>query len=150
MASQRLKTKTVKSDGTSSREPFDIEIIDPQTGNRILDEHKRPCVVVVALPMEQEEWRAILKSTETTGQDELTGQIVRRSDYETAVDILCVRSIQSWKGIDGADDKPLVCNDATKARLPVEVKQQVWRKVLGAEVVAEIQIASFREPAGVS
>lgn len=150
MASQRLKTRQIKSDGSANTEPFDIEIVDPMTGERILDEKKQPCVVVTAKPMGQDEWQAILKSTERVERDDLTGQMVAKVDNEQAISELCRRSILDWQGIDGADDQPLVCNELTKPLLPVAVKRQVMFKVLGAEVVAAVDRASFREPAAVS
>lgn len=150
MASQRLKMRTMKSDGSKSSEPFDIEIVHPETGERILDEKKEPCVVVNVRPMLIDEWRGILKSKETVGKDDLTGQVQRQQNFEEAVDELCIRCINTWRGLDGADDQPLVCNNSTKPHLPAPVKNQIWRRVLGAEVVAAVDRSSFREPADLS
>lgn len=147
MAKLRLKSRTVKSDGSSSEAPFDIEILHPETGMRILDEKGEPCVIVQARPMGQDEWRVILAEHETIETDKITGQPTRRQDWEAAVDELCRRCIIDWRGIDGADDEPLVCTVETKPKLPIPVKRQVWQAVLGAQVVAAVDSASFRQPA---
>ena len=145
MASLRLRTMQIKSDGTPNDQPFDVEIVNPDTGERILDEKKQPCVVVSVKPMGQAEWREILKQFESFEQDEMTGQTVRRQDFEGAVNELCRRNISGWKGLDGADDKPLVCNDVVKPLLPAPIKTQVYQAILGAKVVAAVDRASFRE-----
>jgi hypothetical protein len=146
----RLKTHGVRSDGTATNDPFDLEVRHPDTGERILDEQGKPCVVITMRPMPPDEWRAILADHEKIERDDLTGQTVRKVDHEAAVEELVCRCVLNWRGFDGADDRPLQCVDLAKRALDARIKQQVWRAALGAEVVAAVDRASFREPENVA
>lgn len=137
-----LRVTTLETDGTISHEAIDVEIYDPITNRRILDDSGRPCVVVHALPVARHEHLAILRSYETI----VDGKPV--VDEDAATNDLLRRKIVSWKGLLSRSGDPLPCTDAIKALLPDTIKVRVVAAILGTEVVSSE--ASFREPAGVA
>lgn len=137
-----LRLTTIETDGSTSVEPIDVELCDPITNQRVLDEHGKPCVVISACPVGKHEHLAILRSYERI----VNGKPV--VDEEAATNDLLRRKIVSWTGLLSRSGEPLPCTDAIKVLLPDTIKARVMAAILGAEVVS--LEASFREPAGVA
>lgn len=142
-----LKLHTVNSDGTKVKETtVDVEIKDPDTQARVLDEQGQPCVVVTILPCSQSEWRAIMRKHTEKQLNRSTRSMEEVVDDVAAEHELLRTKIVTWRGFVGADDKPLVCNDATKVELDPRVKNTIVNRILGSEVV-EAKADSFRQSA---
>jgi hypothetical protein len=137
-----MRLTTIETDGTTSLEPVDVELYDPITNGRVLDEHGQPCVVVKAMPVGRHEHLAILRSYERI----VDGKPV--VDEEAATNDLLRRKIVSWKGLLSRSGQPLPCTDTIKVLLPDTIKTRVMAAILGTEVVSSE--ASFRELAALA
>lgn len=94
--------------------------------------------------MPEDERRAIVAAHTRLEKDPNGGRgLFEFTDVKAANDEIFCKCVKRWSGIAGADDKPLVCNDATKLLLDATYRAQITRKIFGAEVV-EVLAASFR------
>lgn len=139
-----LKLHTVNSDGsTNDRSQVVVAVRHPDTGLPMEG------VTVTVRPATQREWREIQRRHTRKERNPATRAFEPVTDDLAATDELLSRSILSWAGIVGADDKPLPVVPAAVERLDPRVKLQCFEAIMGAEYSdpPEVRDASFREPA---
>jgi hypothetical protein len=66
-----------------------------------------------------------------------------RTDWTAVQDTLMLYTIRSWRGLVGADDKPLECVDDAKVALPGDLKNELIQRAMQGEAV-DLTAASFR------
>lgn len=140
-----LRLVTINSDAsTVPRATRTVALLHPDT-TRYLDG-----VEAVVRMLEPDE----LKRLED--KHRLPQKTVKGVEWKTDVDALMlemlVTAVESWRGILGADNKPMrLCPAALKALDPLNKSHLAAVAKTPAEVVdAEVVDASFREPAGVA
>jgi hypothetical protein len=139
-----LRLARVNGNGTEMPETVTLVLKNPVTGDPILNDDGTPAVFVTLKPMTEEQRKAIVGSHTTTEKDPNGGRgLFEKTDADAANDEILDRSIVSWEGIAGADDRPLVCTPGTKRLLDGYIKAQITKKLFGSEVV-EVLAASFR------
>jgi hypothetical protein len=133
-----LRLNRVKSDGTPASADVPLTLKDPATGDPLEG-------VVVYLQMLSEDERKAIVETHTRLEKDPNGGrgLFEFTDVRAANDEIYCKTITRWEGIVGADDRPLVCTDATKLVLDAAIRAQVMKKAFGAEVV-EVVAESFR------
>jgi len=138
-----LKIRTHQGDGAASAATFDVVILHPTTGEPMED------VVITCRAVSKARVREIHQSFQERVPEPTMRSMVMRykpNGLDDAMDAALGEAVVSWRGIVGADDRPLVCTPATVAALDDRTKAQLVMAVFGAEVVDQ---ASFREPADV-
>lgn len=142
-----LRMNNVRSDGRTNTELVPLVVRHPVTREEIRNDDGTPAVVIDLQPISDEEHEAILKAHTSLQRAEGGGrQLFPVVDGAAVTAAILRRGIVAWRGLVGADDRPLVCTDQTKPLLDDAVRNQVLRKLFGGEVV-EITAESFREPA---
>lgn len=133
-----LRLNRVNGNGSAVDTALRLTLRDPATNEEIEG------VVAVLHPMGEDERRAIVATHTKLEKDPSGGKgLYEFTDLRAANDEIFCRSIVTWEGIAGADDRPLVCTDATKLLLDASLRAQINRKLFGAEAV-EVLAASFR------
>lgn len=133
-----LRLNRVNSNGSAVDTAIRLTLKDPITNEDLEG------VVVVLDPMTEDERRAIVAAHTNKEKDPSGGRgLFEFTDVKAANDEIFCKSIASWEGIAGADDRPLVCTDQTKLLLDATIRAQINRKLFGAEAV-EVLAESFR------
>lgn len=141
-----LRLLSVNSDRTAVPEPTrTVTLVHPNTGKELEG------VAVVVRILSDEAHKAIEKEhrePQKDGRGAVTGWTIHR---ERVVDDVLRRSMMSWTGIVGADNRPVPLCGATIAALDDLNKSHIYSlcltrtDLIDAAVVEE----SFREPDGV-
>lgn len=149
-----LKLQNVRGDGTPSAEAFSFyPDVDPKTGKPYVDEQGAPAIVVMLRTLSREQYRAIVKQhtqhTVTGASANGTGALMQEKvDWDSVNADAAAAAIVGWKGFVGADDKPLVCIEATKRAIDDGLRTAIINSAMYAQPV-EVTAESFREPARV-
>jgi len=145
-----FRVQQVLGDGTPAGDrtfPFHPDL-DPKTGKPYCDAEGRPFVEIQLRPVSKAQYREIVKA-HTTAVPTGAGQMEERIDWVSVNEDVAVYAIVGWRGIVGADDRPLLCIDGTKRVLDVDLLARIRDRAVYAQP-AEVTAASFREPALVS
>ncbi len=132
-----MKIRTVSSDGSVQDGAFVFEVMDKDGTSY------DPSCLVTCRPILGKERREIEKESERWVNGPRGKGKQREVDNDAAAELVVIRAVISWEGIDGSDDKPLPCNASTKTHLPPHVKAQIIARVLDTEDTASVH--SFRE-----
>jgi hypothetical protein len=139
-----LQLARVTGDGQPVKGPMILVLRDPATNALLVDEAGTPEVFMSLRSIPEEERKAVIAEFTTLEKDPQGGKgLFELTDYKAANEELLDRAILSWEGFAGADDRPLVCTRATKLLLEANIRNEVWKKVFGAEV-REVLAESFR------
>lgn len=138
-----MKLRSVNADGSQNTETeFDLDLVDP-------DGRPYEYPVSVRCRMVPEQVRKDFERKGATWvKNQHTRGMVQQVDWQEVTNLTVCWAVLSWEGVFGADDKPLVCTDATKRELPNHAKLQIVERVATTEA-ARATAASFREPASV-
>lgn len=139
-----LRLNRVNGDGRPRTGLIDLVVKDPVTGEELREPDGSPAVVLKLHPMLDDERAAIVKTHTRLERDPGGGRgLFEFTDQSAVADEIMCKAIDSWDGLVGADDRPLVCTDQTKVLLDAFLRVQVTRKLFGAEAV-EVLAESFR------
>lgn len=142
-----LRMHSVLSDGQPNPDAIiEHTLVDPDTGRPYAGDDGQPSVVIVLRPLSHDEWRRIVRKHTQRLPNKRTRAMEEVTDWDAVQDDATSRVILSWRGILGADDKPLVCNDDTKRALDGELKNELVARAMRPEGV-DASDESFREPA---
>lgn len=138
-----LRINSVTSDGKKNDQPILCVLRDPRTGEELRHDDGSPAVYIECRTIDKAEHEAVLQ--EHTRLERAPGgkQLAEFTDARKAEDDLLRRGIVRWHGLIGADDRPLVCTDATKVLLDAFIRNAVMRKLFGLEA-AEVAPDTFR------
>jgi hypothetical protein len=144
-----LRLNRINGDGTPRQTLIDLVVKDPVSGAELREADGTPAVVIHLRPMSDDERSKIVADGTRLEKDPQGGRgLYELVDQAKVAHEIMRRSIQSWDGLVGSDDRPLVCTDQTKVLLDAFLQAQITRKLFGAEV-AEVLAESFRESADV-
>jgi len=140
-----FKINTVNSDGTDADQDklIDFEVIDPSTSKPFRGENGDPSVVITLRPISQGKYREVTADHTERLLNKKSRAMEEVTDWDAVQDDLVIWAIQSWKGIIGADDKPLQCVLDAKLGLPGDLKNELIQRALQGEAVDQ-SAASFR------
>ena len=125
---------------------IEFQVIDPNTRKPFKDEDGNPSVVIMLKPISPKKYRKVV-SDHTERIPARKGQPPSEdTDWDAVQDSLVVYCVESWKGLIGADDKPLECVSDVKIALPGDLKNDIVERALKGEAV-EVAAASFRQSA---
>lgn len=136
-----FKINTLNSDGTEADHLLEFRVTD-EKGKLYLDDEGQPAIVVMLKPISQGKYRQVVHE-HTERIPARKGQPPREeTDWDKVQDALVAFAVQSWKGIVGADDKPLQCVLDAKLGLPGDLKNELVSRAMQGEAVDPA--ASFR------
>lgn len=140
-----LRLNSVTSAGALTSGVITLVLKDPASGEELRDpDTGEPDVVVFLKPVTDQERREVVKQFTTLEKDPNGGRaLVEVVDQTEVTNEIMRRAIDSWDGIAGSDDRPLVCTAATKALLDGYIKAQISRKLFSAEAV-QVAATAFR------
>jgi hypothetical protein len=142
-----FRITSVNGDGTDANTLIEFEVIDPGTSRPFVDEHGAPSVVITLKPVSPTKYRQIVGDHTERMLNKRTRQMEDVTDWDAVQDALCVYAVQAWRGLIGADDKPLDCCYDAKVGLPGDLKNDIVQRAMQGESVDPE--ASFRTAAGV-
>lgn len=138
---RQFKIHSLNSDGTETDRSIEFEVIDPST-NKPFVENGKPSVIIMMRPISPSKYREVVSDHTERVLNRKTRAMEDQTDWDAVQDALTVYAVQSWRGIIGADDKPLDCVHDAKLGLPGDLKNElVQRAMQGASVDTE---QSFR------
>jgi hypothetical protein len=142
-----FKINAVNSDGSEIAKDKTIEfvVVDASTSKPFVGEDGQPSVVLTLKPISQSKYRQIVNERTERLLNKKTRQMEDATDWDKVQDDLVSFSIQSWKGLVGADDQPLQCVLDAKLALPGDLKNELVSRAMQGESVDSQ--ASFRQPA---
>ncbi len=140
---RQFKLHAVNSDGSESDELIQYEVIDPETSKRFEDDKGEASVVITLRPISQAKYRQVEADFTKRVLSKKTRQMEERTDWTAVQDTLMLYTIRSWRGLIGADDKPLECVDDAKVALPGDLKNELIQRAMQGEAV-DLTAASFR------
>jgi hypothetical protein len=120
-------------------------VVDASTSKPFVGEDGQPSVVLTLKPISQSKYRQIVNDRTERLLNKKTRQMEDSTDWDKVQDDLVSFSIQSWKGLVGADDQPLQCVLDAKLALPGDLKNELVSRAMQGESVDSQ--ASFRQPA---
>jgi hypothetical protein len=139
-----LRLSRVNGDGKSAPTTLTLVLKDPATGEELVAADGTPEVFLTLEPISEEDRKAIIFEHRRLEKDPAGGkQLYEFIDLQAANDAIFCRVVKGWSGLAGADDRPLVCTDATKLLLDHTIRGQVNKKIFGTEAV-EVLAESFR------
>lgn len=141
-----FKVNAVNSDGTAveAERLIEYEVIDASTNKPFLGEDGKPSVVITLKPISQSRYRAMVADRTERVLNKRTRAMEDQTDWDGVQDDLVAYAVQTWRGILGADDKPLQCVLDAKLGLPGDLKNDIVQRALQGEGV---DAASFRTTA---
>jgi hypothetical protein len=141
------KLHAINSDGSETEEkliPFIFT--DPATGNPYLDAQGEPEIVVYLRPISPSKSREVERDHTRRQLNKQSRAMEEVVDWEAVQDDLIAYTIQSWKGLVGADDQPLQCVLDAKLGLPGDLKNDLLKRAMQGEAVHSPAV-SFRATA---
>ncbi len=143
-----FKLHTVNSDGSNVESEGLIEylVIDDQTNKPYRDDDGKPCVTITLRPISQTKYRAVVQHNTERIPARKGQPPSQETDWDAVQDELVAYTIVSWKGILGADNKPLDCCLDAKVNIPGDLKNDVVKRAMHGEGV-DATPESFRATA---
>lgn len=138
-----FRINTINSDGTDADKTIEFEVIDPSTSRPFVDDDGKPSVVVTLKPISQAKYRQIVQQNTERVLNKKTRAMEDQTDWDRVQDDLAAFSIMAWRGIMGADDKPLQCVLDAKLGLPGDLKNELVQRAMQGEAVST-SAESFR------
>lgn len=140
-----LTLPNVRSDGSvDDAATVDVTIRHPNTG-------EATGMVVTARVASMEEIYRLARSCRQHEKNPATRAITQTTDGVKLQKMMLHKYVVSWRGLNGADEKPLPCIPAVMDALPEWVMDQITEGIRGVPVdgpsVAEVHEAGFRESA---
>lgn len=141
---QALKIRSVLSNGLLvAEDTFEYAVINDETGKPYLGDDGQPSVWVTLRPVSPDKHRAIVRKYTERIANPRTRAMEEVTDWDKVQDAILHYAVTGWRGIVGADEKPLVCTEATRNALPANLRNQFTNRALGSESV-EVEEAEFR------
>jgi hypothetical protein len=139
-----FKLNSVNSDGSdvAGDRTIAFEVIDPSTSKPFVDEDGKPSVVITLKPISQSKYKLVVQGQTERVLNKKTRAMEDQTDWDKVQDDLIAYTVQSWKGILGADDQPLQCVLDAKVALPGDLKNEIVQRAMQGEAVDPA--ASFR------
>ncbi len=135
-----FKVHSIKSDGTAVAADFEHVLTDTN-GKPYLGDDGTPSVVFTLRPISHSEWRRVVRKHTAQIPAKKGNPPREETDWDDVNDELVLMAVKSWRGVIGADDKPLECVDDAKLGLPGDIKNDLIQRALQGEAV---DAASFR------
>jgi hypothetical protein len=139
-----FRLNSVNSDGTdvAGDKTIEFEVIDPSTSKPFVGEDGKPSVIITLKPISQAKYRLVVQGRTERNLNKKTRAMEDQTDWDAVQDDLVVYTVQSWKGLLGADDNPLQCVLDAKLALPGDLKNEIVQRAMQGEAVDPA--ASFR------
>ena len=129
-----LKINSVLSSGEPNEDMVEIPLRDSVTNEVLMTEEGAPAVVFVGRPLPYPDWqRRLKKYTKKVAGGNGRGQ-QEKVDLDTALLDLLKERLVEWRGVVGADNKPLPCNAQTIPHLDSRVQLLIASGLTGTEV----------------
>jgi hypothetical protein len=137
-----LKVHSIKSDGTEVPADSTFEYVLTDANNKpYLGDDGKPSVVFTLCPISHAEWRTVVRNHTDVIPAKKGNPPREETDWDGVNDELVLKAVKNWRGVIGADDKPLDCIADTKLGLPGDIKNDLIQRALQGEAV---ESASFR------
>jgi|SRR5689334_2467228 len=139
-----FRINTINSDGSEAEEVLREYVVKGDDGEPLMEDGK-PSVVITYRPISTEEYREAERRN-TKRKPATRGEPAREvTDWNTLQDDLVDYAIRGWRGVVGADGKPLDCIRVAKVALDGAIKNEIFALAMKGEAVDSAE--SFRATA---